>query len=83
MGSFSATIGCRVYHVYRNSVWSNIAVNQIVEVHKENNALAFIRSVLLQNNCKGKSTILVQSLLGIYQERYPDLYISSYKKEEV
>ena len=40
MESFSATIGSRGYHVYRNSVWSNIAVNQIVEVHKENNAVS-------------------------------------------
>ena len=36
MYSFSAEVGSRGYHVYRNTSWNQIYVNQAVVVHKEN-----------------------------------------------
>ena len=35
MYSFSAEVGSRGYHVYRNTSWHQIYVNQAVVVHKE------------------------------------------------
>ena len=35
MHSFSAEIGSRGYHVYKDSSWKSIYVNQLVTVQKE------------------------------------------------
>ena len=51
MESFSAEIWSRGYHVYRGYAWSNITLNQIVEVYKEN-SFDVSRSILLQDYCK-------------------------------
>ena len=40
MELFSAEIASWGYHVYRGYAWSNITLNQIVEVYKENNPVS-------------------------------------------
>ena len=40
MESFSAEIASREHHVYRGYAWSNITLNQMVEVYKENNPVS-------------------------------------------
>ena len=40
MYSFSAEVGSRGYHVYRNTSWNQIYVNQAVVVHKEKNIVS-------------------------------------------
>jgi len=40
MNSFTAEIGSRGYHVYRNSTWRNVALHQQVKVLKETSTLS-------------------------------------------
>ena len=40
MYSFSAEVGSRGFHVYRNTSWNQIYVNQAVVVHKEKNIVS-------------------------------------------
>ena len=40
MYSFSAEVGSRGYHVYRNTSWNQIYVNQAVVVHKKKNIVS-------------------------------------------
>ena len=40
MYSFSAEVGSRGYHVYSNTSWNQIYVNQAVVVHKEKNIVS-------------------------------------------
>ena len=40
MYSFSAENGSRGYHVYRNTSWNQLYVNQAVIVHKEKNIVS-------------------------------------------
>ena len=40
MNSFTAEIGSRGYHVYRDTTWTNIALHQQVKVLKETNMLS-------------------------------------------
>ena len=70
MYSFSAEVGSRGYHVYRNTSWNQIYVNHAVAVHKEKN----IVSLQIDPYCYAITITRVDKLPSvIFHVRFPDL----------
>ena len=73
MYCFSAEVGSRGYHVYRNTSWNQIYVNQAVVVHKEKN----IVSLQIDTYCCAITITRVDKIdpvtSVIFHVKFPDL----------